>query len=164
MAEPHDPGDADVDAAFADIVARWDDPPPRSSVNPPWQLRPGPSTPLPPPAPEPPPVPWRTDPTGSVADALMSDEPLFPQAGDDEEGFVPGPTAPLPPLTDRLFWGALGGLVAGPLLLLWFAVLRPGSDGLWTLGAIALTVGGFLCLVLRQPSRRDDDPENGARV
>jgi hypothetical protein len=84
---------------------------------------------------------------------------------DDEDHFEPGPTAPLPPQEDLHFWGIVVGLVAGPLLLLWLVIVRPDVSGWWTLGALALTVGGFVLLVLRQPSSRDeDDPDNGARV
>ena len=57
------------------------------------------------------------------------------------------------------------GLVAGPLLLLWLVIFKPDVSGWWTLGALGLTVGGFILLVLRQPmARDDDDPDNGARV
>jgi hypothetical protein len=107
---------------------------------------------------------WRgaTTPPQDPATAARAD-------ADDEEDaddhFVPGPTAPLPPQEDLHFWGTVVGLVAGPLLLLWLVIFRPGVSGWWTLGALGLTVGGFVLLVLRQPSSRDeDDPDNGARV
>jgi hypothetical protein len=84
---------------------------------------------------------------------------------DDDAHFEPGPTAPLPPQEDLHFWGTVVGLVAGPLLLLWLVIFKPDVSGWWTLGALGLTVGGFILLVLRQPlSRDDDDPDNGARV
>ena len=84
---------------------------------------------------------------------------------DDDEHFEPGPTAPLPPQEDLHFWGIVVGLVAGPLLLLWLVIFRPGVSDWWTLLALGLTVGGFILLVLRQPRSRDeDDPDNGARV
>ena len=63
------------------------------------------------------------------------------------------------------FWGIIVGLVAGPVLLLWLVMFRPDVSDWWTLGALGLTVGGFVLLVLRQPRDRDeDDPDNGARV
>lgn len=193
MAERHHPEDRDVDAIFESIVARWDEPPgegpdgsapPRRQstgdvrLPPPAGRRgPGQSTgdvnvPMPgrggPPTPErnedePEPVPWRTDPTNSVADALLGDDDGFLGEGDDEEGFTPPPPAPLPPLGDRLFWGAVAGLVLGPLGLLWILLTRSG--GFWpTTISIALIIGGFTCLVLRQPTDRGYDPDNGARV
>lgn len=191
MAERQHPEERDVDAIFESIVARWDETPteppgtdeagpaaprPQSTgdVHPPRPGRRGPvqstgdvDVPLPGREPRPredwfpEPVPWRTDPTHSVADALLGNDPL--PDDDDEEGFTPPPPAPLPPLGDRLFWGAVAGLVLGPLWLLWIVFTRSG--GFWS-GAlsIGLVVGGFACLVLRQPTDRADGPDDGARV
>ena len=84
---------------------------------------------------------------------------------DDDEHFEPGPTAPLPPQEDLQFWGIIVGLVAGPLILLWLVLFRPNVSDWWTLGALGLTVMGFVLLVMRQPhARAEDDPDNGARV
>ena len=50
-------------------------------------------------------------------------------------------------------------------LLLWLVLFRPNVSGWWTLGALGLTIMGFVLLVMRQPSARDeDDPDNGARI
>lgn len=49
-------------------------------------------------------------------------------------------------------------------MLVWLVVARPSVGGWATAVAIGLVVGGFVCLVLRQPGSRDDDPTNGARV
>ncbi len=107
-------------------------------------------------------VPWRTDPSNSVADALLGAD-AHPGFADEDEGFTPAPPAPLPPLSDRLFWCALAGLVLGPLGLLWLVLTRSG--GFWSTAlVISLTIGGFTALVLRQPTDRGDDPDNGARV
>jgi hypothetical protein len=132
----------------------------RSSVNP-SPLNPSPVEPVtPPPMLGGIPV-WR----GATPAAPSDGDKTAPAAPDDEEHFEPGPTAPLPPQEDLHFWGIVVGLVAGPLLLLWLVIVRPDVSGWWTLGALALTVGGFVLLVLRQPSSRDeDDPDNGARV
>ena len=131
----------------------------RSTVNP-SPLNPSPVEPVtPPPMLGGIPV-WR-----GATPAAPSDGEKTPAAADDEEHFEPGPTAPLPPQEDLHFWGIVVGLVVGPLLLLWLVIVRPDVSGWWTLGALALTVGGFVLLVLRQPSSRDeDDPDNGARV
>lgn len=83
---------------------------------------------------------------------------------DEDEHFEPGPTAPLPPQEDLQFWGIIVGLVLGPILLLW-QVLQSTVSFWWTVGALGLTVGGFVLLVMRQPHTRDeDDPDDGARV
>lgn len=107
-------------------------------------------------------VPWRVDPTNSVADLLGRAE--HPGTAEDDEGFTPPPTRPLPPLSDRLFWGALGGLVMGPLGLVWLVFIRPESGFLAKVVVFGLIIGGFTCLVLRQPTHRGDDPDDGARV
>jgi hypothetical protein len=185
--------DKDVDAQFADIVAHWDDVPslpdraptagklddaagpeggepaepyaggPRPGVNPP--LRPSPDPTNPPPVR--PFVVWRGADPAQDSPHGVDDAPAPAELADvdDDEHFVPGPTAPLPPQEDIQFWGIVVGLVAGPLLLLWLVLFRPAVSGWWTLAALGLTVGGFVLLVLRQPHSRDDDsPDNGARV
>jgi hypothetical protein len=174
--------DKDVDAQFADIVAHWDDdevtlpgpdesapPPPRGTVNPP--LLPNLNPPLRPADEQPPPlerpfVVWRgATPTAGPGDRDQDPGPAELAFSDDDDHFEPGPTAPLPPQEDVQFWGIIVGLVAGPLLLLWLVVFRPDVSGWWTFAALALTLTGFVLLVLRQPHRRDeDDPDNGARV
>jgi hypothetical protein len=114
---------------------------------------------------------WRgaTSGAGPGADAIDGTDALDgtgASSGDDEdEHFQPGPTAPLPPQEDIHFWGIVVGLVGGPLLLLWLVIFRPDVSDWWVLGALGLTVMGFVLLVLRQPHSRDeDDPDNGARV
>lgn len=167
MVERQHPDEPDVDAIFESIVARWDESPDRPRRQTTGDVR----------LPRPPkekaadassspevgtPVPWRTDPTNSVADALLNHDE-HPGAADDDEGFTPPPPDPLPPLTDRLFWGALAGLILGPLGLIWIAISRPA--GFWPKAIVmGLILGGFVCLVLRQPSSRGDDPDQGARV
>jgi hypothetical protein len=186
-------GERDVDAEFADIIAHWDeveslpdpagtttadatstrpaapeppaaDPPPAGS-SPTDEPRRTPPNPVNPP-PVGPFVVWRgaDQPPPSVDAPDVADDP---HELDDEadEHFQPGPTAPLPPQEDLQFWGIIVGLVAGPLLLLWLVIFKPDVSDWWTLGALGLTVGGFVLLVLRQPHSRDeDDPDNGARV
>ena len=187
-------GERDVDAEFADIIAHWDEVEslpdaagttatdatstrPASPEPPPVDPAPAGSAPtdeLPrrtPPNPvNPPPVGpfvvWRgaDQQPPSVEAPDMADDP-HELDDDDDEHFQPGPTAPLPPQEDLQFWGIIVGLVAGPLLLLWLVIVKPDVSDWWTLGALGLTVGGFVLLVLRQPHSRDeDDPDNGARI
>lgn len=173
-------GDKDVDAQFADIVAHWDDVavlPDRPVTDRPVTGepgaraggRPGVNPPLHPegnptnPPPSRPFVVWRG--VEPADDGAPDPVELTDDLDDEDDHFEPGPVAPLPPQEDLQFWGIIVGLVAGPLLLLWLVLFRPAVSGWWTLGALGLTVGGFVLLVLRQPHSRDeDDPDNGARV
>lgn len=186
--------DRDVDAQFADIIAHWDDVAPLPDRGPdapqtneppvdgppappsgsgqaapparPFGVNPSPLRENPSPLGEGIPV-WRGATSGPVPghtdDTVAHDGN---DADDEDEHFHPGPTAPLPPQEDLHFWGIVVGLVAGPLLLLWQVIFH-GSDisTWWVLGALGLTVMGFVLLVLRQPNSRDeDDPDDGARV
>ena len=99
-----------------------------------------------PPSPGDPPDAWRGQPT--------------PEA---EEHFEPASTAPLP-AGDLQFWGIVLGLCGGPLLLLYLVVFDRDAGSLWTATAILLTLGGFGLLVARQPHRRADDGDDGARL
>lgn len=189
----------EVDAAFADIVARLEaergpraapradeDTGPGPADEHDETGRPAPSTPQrpldypravdprsfrsPPPAREPredddvdparpaapavPPTPWRADAT-SVVDAVLGD--------DDAEPFVPGPTAALPPATDRTFWLAVVGLVLGPVMLVVAVLGRDGVSPWWAWLGIGLMVVGFGALVTRLPRERDDG-DDGARL
>ncbi|MFW5474819.1 hypothetical protein ACOCJ5_16030 [Knoellia sp. CPCC 206450] len=96
------------------------------------------------------------------------EEPEAWRAGpsiDDEDDHFEPPAVQLPPGEDIGYWGAVLGLVGGPLLLLWVVVSEPFYGGWWTLGAILLLFGGFGLLVMRQPKDRDPfDDDNGARV
>lgn len=140
----------------------------RNGVNPP--LTPGPSPTNPPPTG--PFVVWRGAEQALPAERQDEQEAPDPlelsdreHLDSDDDHFEPGPTAPLPPQEDLQFWGIIVGLVAGPLLLLWLVLFRPDVSSWWTLGALAMTISGFVLLVMRQPHSRDDtDPDNGARV
>ncbi|KGN31747.1 hypothetical protein N798_08080 [Knoellia flava TL1] len=108
------------------------------------------------------------DVTSREAGSGESEEPEAWRAGpsiDDEDDHFEPPEVQLPPGEDIGYWGALLGLVGGPLLLLWVVVSEPFYGGWWTLGAILLFFGGFGLLVMRQPKDRDPfDDDNGARV
>lgn len=160
-------GSRDVDAAFAEIVSRWDEveslpeaPTASGSSAAGTSLEPGvpPST-----------VPDSQPPESTAPEAPLAEteDEAEDEIGDEigDEHFVPGPTAPLPPQEDVHFWGIIVGLVGGPVLLLWLVLLRPNVSSWWALLAVALSVGGFALLVLRQPRHREpDDPDDGARL
>ncbi|WP_156971313.1 hypothetical protein [Knoellia sinensis] len=99
-----------------------------------------------------PPTGWR-GPTAEVDEDEADDDPS------------PRGMADLPPPEDIGYWGAVIGMVGGPLLLIWVLIVRPFYQGWWTLGSILLFVGGFALLVMRQPVRRDpEDSDDGSRV
>lgn len=81
---------------------------------------------------------------------------------EEDDHFVPPQPAPLP-AGDLHFWAILVGLVLGPLLIFLSAVL-PVLPPVWTGVGALLTLVGFVLLVLRQPRRRHDDGDWGARV
>lgn len=81
-----------------------------------------------------------------------------------DEGFTPPPVR-LPGEEDPQFWGIVVGLTVGPLALILLMLFGDGWSPWWSRAAWAMTLGGFVLLVLRQPTHRDhDDPDDGARV
>jgi hypothetical protein len=175
--------DRDIDAQFDAIVARWDDdapqlPKPRT-VQDITSAYAALSRSEPDPAPQPDPVEDVNEtaaategPAAAVTpDVVADDEPLGheswrqgPSIDAEDDHFEPGPVQ-LPPGEDLGYWGTILGMVGGPLLLLWVALTSPFHAGWWILGGIALFLGGFGLLVMRQPSHRDPfDDDDGARV
>jgi hypothetical protein len=83
---------------------------------------------------------------------------------EDDEHFEP-PEVELPPQEDLSFWGAVIGLVAGPLMLLWVVFARPSHSTRWFVVSVVVSLVGFGLLILRQPTHRDPTSgDNGARV
>jgi hypothetical protein len=192
---PGDMDERDVDARFASIVARWDGPvpgaaqpgadgddePDAGAVEPaagdlattddgPDAVEPAvpPVTPRPPwvnPSPLDVVVPasaWRAaeEPDAETTAAARSAE----EALTEEEHFEP-PEVVLPPQEDLHFWGAVIGLVAGPLMLLWVVFARPAHSTRWFVVSVVVSLLGFALLVLRQPKHRDPTSgDDGARV
>lgn len=187
--DPDDPNRGlDVDAAFAEIVARWEGPTPDPALQSdedvtgsdpesaddgtPQQsagLDPGPDTGSGAgPGTEPDTGP-RTGPGPDMARLSRlfgaSEEPTSPgrAAESDDDHFVPPPPPPLPVLEPRrkLAWG---GLLGTPLvaLLMAGAGLRP--PGWVAMILVICFVGGFGYLVATMPSRRHDGPDDGAVI
>ena len=83
----------------------------------------------------------------------------------DEEHFEPPPVT-LPAVEDLSYWGALAGLILGPIVVIYAVLTEPFSQTLIvTLGVLAF-VGGFALLLWRQPARREDfgHDDDGSRV
>lgn len=85
-------------------------------------------------------------------------------AGDDDnaEDFVPRPVS-LPPQEDLHFWGIVLSLTVGPLLLIYAVITRPSWSNWWLLAGFGLIFLGFVLLVLRAPTERDES-DDGIRL
>ncbi len=144
-------GEDDADEADGDEPDRAAERDPSATTRPPW-VNPSPLDLV---------VPassWRvSEPPADPAAAAAASEAL-----DDDEHFEP-PAVDLPPQEDLHFWGAVVGLVAGPLCLVYVAMARPFHSTRWFLAGLGLSLLGFALLVLRQPHRRDED-DDGVRL
>jgi hypothetical protein len=93
---------------------------------------------------------WR-GPTGADPD-----ESRTPEDDEDEGHFVPPTVTDLPSTEDDpMYWAIVVGLAGGPLLLLYLLVFDREGSGWWIATAVAMTVVGFVLLVLRGGSDRD---------
>ena len=91
-----------------------------------------------------------------AASAARGDEP--------DDHFEPPSEIELPSAeTDPMFWAIVGGLVGGPLLLLYLLFFDRDGSGWWIVTGLAMTVVGFILLVLRGGTERDPF-DDGTRV
>jgi hypothetical protein len=109
---------------------------------------------------------WRASaPSDAVddVDALL-DEASAARGGEPDDHFVPPSEIELPSAeTDPMFWAIVGGLVGGPLLLLYLLFFDRDGSGWWVVTAISMIVVGFVLLVLRGGTERDPF-DDGTRV
>jgi hypothetical protein len=150
MPSDRDRPDEDLDAAFAAIIADWDEIP---SLDDPVDDEEAP--------------PRRRASDLPVVDS--SDEPSGPRdwtAADDpdDDRYHPPEPPPIPrgDLVGRLAWA---GVLVGPAFLLCAGLLWRDAPRLYLTLAVLAFVGGFVTLVLRLPADRDDtDGDDGAVV
>ncbi len=86
------------------------------------------------------------------------DDAVLDLVDDDRQGehFVPPTETDLPTAEDDpMFWAIVGGLVGGPLLLLWVVIFDRGGSGWWLVTSLTMIVIGFVLLVLRGGTERD---------
>lgn len=140
-----DEPELDVDAAFAEIVARWG-----PTADEPAQQEPLQPTEEPPAAAASRSLhdlfrPALPDPSADPPVDLSADPSTDP-AWDDEGHFVPPPPPPLPAVEPRrrLAWLALAG---APVVGMLFLLLRVAMPSWISLGLVAAFVGGFCYLV-----------------
>jgi hypothetical protein len=155
----------DEDAAWAALVAAFDNEP-EPGAAPSWpEAENVPEDPVTPPLPPPPPPP--PPPTRSIVIHPVIQGPRNYELEDDDEDahFVPPEPPPLPEadVTTKFAWIAVLG---GPLLLLAFVLLQ--LDLVWwvVLVGVGGFLGGFATLVARMRTGEDDDdlPGGGAVV
>ncbi|MFM6851560.1 MAG: hypothetical protein ACKOVB_20915 [Terrabacter sp.] len=102
---------------------------------------------------------WR----GSTPQRDDADD-LLDATDPDDQHFVPPSEIDLPSAeTDPMFWAIVGGLVGGPLLLLYVLFFDRDGSGWWVVTALAMVVVGFVLLVLRGGTERDPF-DDGTRV
>ncbi len=171
------PGDADLDAAFAEIIAGWDDP--SDDSVPRWPVaedKDGPDEDqdetaahdvVEPPG-RSPTEDAPTDPSGDDGPPVGSGQApeLGPRDWEPaavEEHYLPPEPPPLPrgDLPTRLAWG---GVLLGPVFLLLAGLFWRDVGRLWIVGAASAFVGGFIALVARLPTSSEDDDNDGAVV
>lgn len=103
---------------------------------------------------------WRGSGTPRRDDA----DELLDAVGADDDHFVPPSEIELPSAeNDPMFWAIVGGLVGGPLLLLYLLFFDRDGSGWWVVTALAMVVTGFVLLVLRGGTERDPF-DDGTRV
>ena len=107
---------------------------------------------------------WRGPTTSEPIASTDDPQGLAEDAGEDEEGFEPPPVE-LPAAEDLSYWGAVVGIVAGPLLVFYGVYWGSFKQWLWVGAGLVAFVGGFALMLTRQPAHRDpDDPDDGTRV
>jgi hypothetical protein len=168
-------GPLDVEAAFADIVAHWDDPSSAPVGSWPAQEDADPVDPKALDAAEPsgegdtPPRASVYDgpalslaPTGWTDREELSSSAAYQEA--EPEGYVPPEPPPLP-RGDLVGWAAWIGVLGGPAFLLLSSLVWNDIDRIWIMLAVVAFIAGFATLVARLPGgRSEDDPDDGAVV
>lgn len=155
----------DVDAAWAEMIARWEEAAPSREPGPSGDDRGdagGTDGPVAPASP----VhgfDWDTPPTSHVGGEATRAAAQHPEPGDDggDDRFVPPEPPPLPrgDARSRLAWaGALGG----PLFFLLSLLIWRSVPNILLAAAALAFVAGFITLVARLPDHRDDGWDDGA--
>ena len=169
---PERDGDRDaVEAAWAEIVARWDAEAPPVGA---WPAQEDDDSPGPPgEAPESGDrrlQGWAQDQPADrgrerVLPAGPRDSPPPPEGLDDDAGehFVPPEPPPMPRAGWR-GWLPWVGVLGAPVLLLVLVLAGQRPSGTPLLLLVAGFVAGFLTLVVRLPTSRDGDDDDGAVV
>jgi hypothetical protein len=176
--------DPELDAEFERIISGWDEdiPDPHPQANPsrgdagPDGVVPADHAPTAPSQEEgPPPVDAAAGMTLSIAPTTSHvwravpppaddvDE-VLDEADPDDAHFEPPTITDLPNAEDDpMYWAIVVGLGGGPLLLFYLLIFDRDGSGWWVTLALAMTVVGFVLLVLRGGGERDPF-DDGTRV
>jgi len=155
--EREDDGSVDVEAEWADIVARWESETPPTGA---WSAAEDatgadePGTPD-----EPVDVGWTGHVGGEASRAAAAREDVEP----DEEGYVPPEPPPLR-LGDTVSRLAWAGVLGAPVFFVITMLFWRSVPTVLVVFAVAAFVAGFVTLVLRMPDRDDDGWDDGAVV
>ncbi len=159
------------EAAWRDLVARFDAPADADSALAPWPARedlPDRSSPAPDQV-------AGTDQAGEAAAGIIipadrtqvirhaGDPRSYSPPEEEDEGYVPVPLPP-PAKLDSTAKAAWAALICGPLYLLLATFLHWTISGFAAFASIAAFVGGFVTLVIRLGDGNRDDDDDGAVV
>jgi len=157
-------GGSEEEAAWLDLVGRFDAPATAGDAPVPWPDSENLTPPAAPPPLVPPPLPAapRAIAPGPASGRAV---PAPVPAPAEEEHYVPPPPPPLPRLSP-LTKGAWVALFGGPGYLLAATMAGWTIPGWLGFGAVAAFIGGFIVLVLHvgDDHDRDSDPDDGAVV
>ena len=152
-----DDGSVDVEAAWADIVSRWENDTPHTGS---WPE----AEDVSPAAPDEEPVP-DADPvwTGHVGGEAAREAGAREDVDPDDEGYVPPEPPPLPrgDTISRLAWA---GVLGAPIFFLLTMLFWRSVPTVLVVLAVAAFIAGFVTLVVRMPDRDDDGWDDGAVV
>jgi hypothetical protein len=184
MAHGDGSGSEGDEAAWLDLIARYDAPEPDEGSGVPWPDRedlagpvhvtPADTLPDTTAAPDGPAPDVSVFPPARLADPLAGPVPIGPGNGPrdapipenpDDDHYIPPPAPPLPKL-EPVTKGAWLALFGGPLYLIIATAAGWTVSGLAAFLAVAAFVGGFAVLVLRMDSGppKDRGPDDGAVV
>lgn len=143
-----------MEAAFAEIVAGWDEPAEQAVGR--WPAAEDVSG-------SPSADDVLTNPAVEAVDAALDRSPELgprdwvPQLSPAvEEHFIPPDPGPLP-RSDAFTTLSWAGVLLGPLFLVIFGVFIPNVGSIWIIAAVVTFIVSFSNLVMRMPTSRDDD-------
>lgn len=155
--EREDDGSVDVEAEWADIVARWENETPATGSWPAAEDEADDEQPVT--TEEGADAGW----TGHVGGEATRAAAAREEAEPDDEGYVPPEPPPLPrgDTVSRFAWA---GVLGAPIFFIITMLFWRSVPTVLVVFAVAAFVAGFVTLVVRMPDRDDDGWDDGAVV